>query len=149
MAQNGQAALNWAKHESEIRDLFVSQEKTLNEVMAHMKEEHNFEARYINPRSILSYWIIKLTIQKFSARQYKSRFPKLKNVRAEEWIWIAQEMHHRAELGKKSTPYLHDKPLPLDRVVRETARHKNKASAATLSNCEYSKNKFLLTLFIS
>ena len=49
MAQNSQAALDWAKHEGEIRDLFVSQEKTLNEVMAHMREKHNFEARYINP----------------------------------------------------------------------------------------------------
>jgi hypothetical protein len=56
MAQNGQAALDWAKHEGEIRDLFVSQEKTLNEVIAHMREKHNFEARYINPHSILRYW---------------------------------------------------------------------------------------------
>jgi hypothetical protein len=52
MAQIGQATLDWAKHEGEIRDLFVSQKKTLNEVMAHMREKHNFEARYIIPLSI-------------------------------------------------------------------------------------------------
>lgn len=137
MAQNGQATLDWAKHESEIRDLFVSKGRTLNEVQAHMREKHNFEARYIDHHSMLSYWIIKLTTQKSSARQYKSRFPKLKNVKAEEWIWIGQEMQHRAALGKESEPYLHDNPLPLDRVVREIARHKNKAPAATLSNREY------------
>jgi hypothetical protein len=49
MAQNGQATLDWAKHEREIRDLFVSQEKTLDEVIAHMRGKHNFEARYMDP----------------------------------------------------------------------------------------------------
>jgi hypothetical protein len=65
MAQNGQATLglDWGKHEGEIRHLFVSQNKTLNEVMVHMKEQHNFEATYFNIHSILSYWIIKLTPQ--------------------------------------------------------------------------------------
>lgn len=145
MAQHGQAALDWAKHEGEIRDLFVSKGKTLNEVMAHMKKEHNFQATYINPHFMLNYWIIKLMTQKFSARQYKSRFPKLKNVKAEEWIWIAQEMQHRAALGKESEPYLHDKLLPLDRVVREIARHKNKAPAKTR---ESANTKFLCSLLI-
>jgi hypothetical protein len=49
MAQNGQITLDWGKYESEILDLFVSQGKTLNEVMAHMMEKHNFEATYITP----------------------------------------------------------------------------------------------------
>jgi hypothetical protein len=81
-------------------------------------------------------------------RQYKSRFPKLKNVKAEEWIWIGQEMQHRAALGKGSEPYLHDNPLPPDRVVREIARHKNKTPAATLSNREYANTEFLLSPLI-
>jgi hypothetical protein len=53
MAQNDQATLDWDKHEGEIRDLFVSQEKTLNEVIEHMSKKHNFEARYIDPHSII------------------------------------------------------------------------------------------------
>jgi hypothetical protein len=61
-----------------------------------------------------------------------------------EWIWIGQEMQRRATLGKESKPYLHNNPLPFDRVVREIARHKNKVSAATLSNREYANTKFLL-----
>lgn len=69
-------------------------------------------------------------------------------MKAEEWIWIGQEMQHRTALGKESEPYLHNKPLPLDRVVREIARHKNKAPAATLSNREYANMKFLLSLLI-
>jgi hypothetical protein len=69
-------------------------------------------------------------------------------LKAEEWIWIGQEMQHRATLGKESEPFLYDKPLPPDRVVREIARHKNKASAATLSNREDVNNEFLLCLLI-
>jgi len=148
MAENGRPTLDWAKHEGEIRDLFVSQGKTLKEVMAHMRKQHNFEARYIDTHPILSYWIIELTKQKSSERGYKSRFSKLKNVKADEWIWIGQEMQHRAALGKESEPRLHDKPLPLDRVVREIARHKNKAPAATLSNREYTNTEFLVSLLI-
>lgn len=49
MAQDGQASLDWGKYEGEILDLFVSQNKTLNEVMAHMTEKYNFEATYIKP----------------------------------------------------------------------------------------------------
>jgi hypothetical protein len=49
MAQNSQATLDWGKYEGEILDLFVSHNKTLNEVMAHMMEKHNFEATYITP----------------------------------------------------------------------------------------------------
>jgi hypothetical protein len=49
MTQNGQAALDWGRYEGEILDLFVSQNKTLNEVMAHMTEKYNFEATYTTP----------------------------------------------------------------------------------------------------
>jgi len=49
MSLNGQATLDWAKYESEILDLFVTQNKTLNQVMAHMKEKHNFQATCVTP----------------------------------------------------------------------------------------------------
>src|ERR1700744_5166481 len=44
-----QATLDWAKYEREILDLFVIQNKTLNEVMVHMKEKYNFQATYVTP----------------------------------------------------------------------------------------------------
>lgn len=37
--------LDWGKHEDEILDLFVSQNKTLREVVEHMSATHNFNAR--------------------------------------------------------------------------------------------------------
>jgi len=57
-------------------------------------------------------------------------------VKAEEWVWINQEMQRRAALGKESEPCLHDRPLPLDRVVRGIARHGNNAHVAIPSNRE-------------
>jgi hypothetical protein len=48
MSENDQPTLDWAKHQDEIRDLFVSRGKTLNEVIVHMREKHGFEARYID-----------------------------------------------------------------------------------------------------
>lgn len=51
METNSQEALDWAKHSDEIRDLFISQNKTLAQVITHMKERHNFKATYVLPLS--------------------------------------------------------------------------------------------------
>jgi hypothetical protein len=69
-------------------------------------------------------------------------------VKAKEWIWIPQEMQHRGALGKQSTAYLHNKPLPNHRVVRETARHENKGPFATTRHRKYTNEKPLLGLLI-
>jgi hypothetical protein len=37
-------AADWKRHEDEILDLFVAQEKALREVMDHMRKEHGFHA---------------------------------------------------------------------------------------------------------
>lgn len=62
-------------------------------------------------------------------------------MKAEEWIWFGQEIQHRAALGKESELCLHDRPLPLDRVAREIARHKNKIPAGTLQDRKYTNAK--------
>lgn len=56
---------------------------------------------------------------------YKTRYSNLKNVKAEEWMWIGQEIQRRDALGKESQPYLHERPLPSKRVARELARHRH------------------------
>jgi hypothetical protein len=45
MAQEAQG-LDWDKHEAEILDLFVTRNKTLKEVMTHMKGRHGVVATY-------------------------------------------------------------------------------------------------------
>lgn len=58
----------------------------------------------------------------FSERQYKYRFPGLKNVKEDEWAYIDEEMRNREALGKQSLPCLHGQPLPPGRVTRGIAR---------------------------
>lgn len=53
MAQNAEEALDWAKHEGEILDLFVIQNKTLKQVMAHMTQKHEFRATYAKSSHLL------------------------------------------------------------------------------------------------
>lgn len=59
METNGPEVLDWAKHTDEIHDLFISQDKTLAQVISHMKEKHNFKATYY-PHCNPSRQIIKL-----------------------------------------------------------------------------------------
>lgn len=40
------ASLNWETHGTQIRNLFISQNKTWKEVAAIMSEEHQFTATY-------------------------------------------------------------------------------------------------------
>lgn len=40
--------LDWGKHGAEILELFVTQNKTLKEVMRYMKERHGFVAKYVS-----------------------------------------------------------------------------------------------------
>ncbi|KAI8659923.1 hypothetical protein NCS56_01210600 [Fusarium sp. Ph1] len=109
METNDPEVLDWAKHTDEIHDLFISQNKTLAQVISHMEERHNFKA---------------------TERQYKHRFSNLKNVRADEWIWIGQEIQRRAAIGKKSEPCLLGRPLPADRVRRGTERQRHRRETA-------------------
>lgn len=46
MAEQEKSCLDWERHEDEILDLFVTQNKTLDEVIAHMHETYNFKATY-------------------------------------------------------------------------------------------------------
>lgn len=78
----------------------------------------------------------------YSARQYKHRFPRLKNVTGEEWAYIDDECQRRAALGKQTVVCLHDQPLPPERVNRAIARSRKDGSicritkpASRASNC--------------
>jgi hypothetical protein len=47
----------------------------------------------------------------------------MKNLKAEDWMWIGQEIKRRDALGKVSEPCLWGRPLPWERVTRELGRH--------------------------
>ncbi|CAM1506004.1 Fc.00g116410.m01.CDS01 [Cosmosporella sp. VM-42] len=98
IAQNGgRGGSQWDAYEEEILDLFVLQNKTLTEVMAHMEAIYNFHAT----------------------------FPNMKNLKQIEWVWVGHEIHRRSEEGKESQVCLHNRPLDPERVARELSRHKS------------------------
>jgi hypothetical protein len=112
--------LDWNKHEEEILDVFVTQDKPLKEVMEHMKSKYGFIATYAFPESLpmgpttLTSW--------HSARQYKYRFNRLKKVTDEEYIEIDQECQRRAALGKLTVVCLLGRLLAPERVRRGISR---------------------------
>ncbi|EEU44931.1 uncharacterized protein NECHADRAFT_85166 [Fusarium vanettenii 77-13-4] len=123
METNEREVLDWDKHTDEIRDLFISQNLTLAQVISHMEETHNFKATYyplFNP----SRQIIKLQANNTTMAERDT----------DEWIWIDQEIQRRAAVGKKSEPCLLGRRLPADRVRRETARHRRRRHATMPPN---------------
>ena len=118
--------LDWDRHEDEILDLFISQNKPLREVKERMRKTHHFNPTYAPSSSPLSShehhpWNYQLT-GCCRERQYKHRFPRLKNVTGEEWASIADEFQRRAAVGKQTVVCLYGKPLPSDRVRRALGR---------------------------
>ncbi|KAK4446190.1 ankyrin [Podospora aff. communis PSN243] len=116
------ASLNWETHETQIRNLFISQNKTWKEVATIMSEEHQFTA---------------------TERQYKYRFPGLKNVKEDEWAYIEEEIRSRAAIGKLSLPCLHEQPLPMSRVSRGIARARIARSGITKQSSIQSRQRHL------
>jgi hypothetical protein len=49
MCSNDQETPDWDQHEDEIFDLFITQNKPLNQVVTHMKEKYNLQATYVTP----------------------------------------------------------------------------------------------------
>ncbi len=46
-------SLDWDRHEDEILDLFISQNKPLREVKEHMRKTHHFNPTYAPSSSLL------------------------------------------------------------------------------------------------
>ncbi|KAK4223250.1 ankyrin repeat-containing domain protein [Podospora fimiseda] len=94
-------SLSWHQHEDEILDLFISQNQSLRNVARHMSQRHGFNA---------------------SERQYKDRYNGMKNIKSEEWRYIAEELDRRSVLGEQCSVYLHGRKLPWSRVYQSIAR---------------------------
>ncbi|KAH6623191.1 ankyrin repeat-containing domain protein [Chaetomium tenue] len=99
------AALDWAKHEDEIRTLLST--KTLPQVTQHMREKYNFDA---------------------SDAQYKHRFSGCKNLTTEEWMYVDNQIERRAELGKQTIVCFNGRELLPDRVSLACSRARKKGS---------------------
>ncbi|KAJ3541783.1 hypothetical protein NM208_g4443 [Fusarium decemcellulare] len=94
----------WARHESTIRQLYLENDKGLQDVMEHMAGSCGFHA---------------------SKSQYETRFKKwgiVKNRKRVEWKVVAQHVERRKAAGKKSDVFINGAPVSEARVQREMTR---------------------------
>ncbi|KAF4456840.1 ankyrin repeat [Fusarium albosuccineum] len=94
----------WARHESTIRQLYLENDKGLQDVMEHMASSCGFYA---------------------SKSQYETRFKKwgiAKNRKRVEWKVVAQHVEHRKAAGKKSDVFINGALVSEARVQREMTR---------------------------
>jgi hypothetical protein len=142
-ADQDEPALDWARYKDEILDLYVSQDKTLSEVMRHMNSKYNIKARYLILRYLplrnvpFRCWHIILT-SSYSERQYKYRLKNLKNVSINEWACIHDECSRREALDKSTVVCLHGRPLPPERVTRGIARARKIVSESRIDERRFS-----------
>jgi len=108
--------LDWGRHEAEILDLLLTRNYKLREARKHMEDKYKFFATCVCPGSCFPNAITLTSGHR--ERQYKYRFPRLKNISEEEYANIAGEIRLRAALGKQTAVYLHGHPVPQERVRR-------------------------------
>ncbi|TVY16175.1 putative ankyrin repeat protein [Lachnellula arida] len=96
--------LPWETHKGLLKALWISQNKTYEEVQAEMKSLHNFNA----------------------SNQYVAQFKKWgwrKNIAAPEWQSINKTIVRRHDRGRKSEVYLNNVLIPNAKVRKEISRN--------------------------
>lgn len=95
----------WLVHKEEIQFLYLTENKSREEVMTAMEKSHGFRA------SKSQY------IRKFEQWDFK------KNSTDAKWKFIAQKTEKRTLEGKESDIYLDGKLVPRKKVKKEISRH--------------------------
>ncbi|TVY40593.1 Ankyrin [Lachnellula subtilissima] len=98
-------ALPWEPYQDILKALWISQNKTYEEVQAEMKSLHNFNA---------------------SKNQYVAQFKNWgwrKNIAAAEWRSVNKTIVRRHDQGRKSEVYLNNVLVPDAKVRKEISRN--------------------------
>ncbi len=130
-SKNMEAA--WQSHEGTIRDLYFAKNMTLVEVMAHMKQNYGFDARFgshdLPPC---------LGLTSFNSKgQYESRFRKWnlrKHLKGSEWKYVSRRVQKRKKEGKESAVYFNRVAIAAEKVRKETSRHDVPTYRSGISN---------------
>ncbi|PMD60174.1 ankyrin [Hyaloscypha bicolor E] len=99
------APLDWARHESTIRQLYVGDDMGLSAVRNKMANEFGFHASKSQFETQLKKWGLR------------------KNHTSAVWKIIAHNLHHRQLVGKKTAVFFDGHLIPDVRVQREISRH--------------------------
>jgi Clr5 domain len=112
----------WEFHKSTILDLYLTEDMTLEKVMAHMKQNHGFDAR-CSPHMACS----SLDLTNFNSKgRYETQFRKWnlrKNLRSSEWKYVSHRIQKRKKEGKESVVYFNRDAIAPEKVKKEISRH--------------------------
>lgn len=114
----------WEYHKDVMRQQFLTEDKTLREVMEFMNDTHNFHARY-SPVRRLSKWP-RITDFAGSKAQYERWFKKWKfhkNRKSRDWKSASRIIEKRKRDGKESDLYIDGVLISKKRICKETSRH--------------------------
>ena len=94
----------WERHRQVIERLYLDEGQALEQVMAYMKEKHNFEATEQAYKKKLRRWKIS------------------KNIPAPAMEYMLLQAEQRSEQGKETLFYWHDRPVDPEKIERSKQR---------------------------
>ncbi|KAK2011863.1 ankyrin [Colletotrichum eremochloae] len=95
-------SVDWLRWGEEITRLYVTEDKSAEETIQIMRDQHN----------------VKITI-----RQFKRQYSGLKKLRAHEWIAVKRVIQKRKADGKSSAVFLNNRQIDPNRLAREMRRY--------------------------
>lgn len=117
--------VEWLVYKEEIQFLYLTENKSREEVMAAMEKTHGFQARFADHRpSIVC--LIRFADWCNSKAQYIRKFKQWgfkKNSTDAKWKFIARKLQKRDLEGKESDTYLDGRLVPRKKVKKEVSRH--------------------------
>lgn len=115
----------WQVYKEEIEVLYLTEKKSIKEVMAAMDKTHGFQARFLDHCPLINY--LTSGADRFNSKaQYIRKFKQWgfkKNSRDEDWKFIARKLQKRNLEGKESDTYINGKLAPRKKVKKEVSRH--------------------------
>jgi len=115
----------WEVYKEEIKVLYLTKNKSREDVEAAMEENHGFHARFVDHRPPML--CVTSCAERYNSKaQYIRKFDQWgfkKNSTDGNWKYIAHKLQKRNLEGKESDTYVNGKLVPRKKVKKEVSRH--------------------------
>lgn len=122
-AQRKITEAEWNLHKARLQSLYITDNRTLEQVITLAASDYGFQARLGFAIYILHF---VLTIRDTSKTQYIRQFKKWgfeKNAKSNQWKEAIGDVHKRKSQGKDSEVYIKDKLISNKKLRKEMSRH--------------------------
>ena len=115
----------WEVYKEEIKVLYLTKNKSREDVEAAMEENHGFHARFVDHRPPML--CVTSCAERYNSKaQYIRKFDQWgfkKNSTDGNWKYIAHKLQKKDLEGKESDTYVNGKLVPRKKVKKEVSRH--------------------------